>query len=63
MTELLEELGAFLKALSEADLDEGAADAVTVGMVFQQQAANVYLPRILKALATPTSNIKDNPDD
>lgn len=54
MTDLLEQLGAFLQALSEADLDEGAADAVTVGMVFQQQAGNVYLPRILAALKGPS---------
>lgn len=51
MTVLLEDMGAFLQALSEADLDEGAADAVTVGMVFQQQAGNVYLPRLRAALA------------
>lgn len=54
MTELLEEIGAWMQALAEADLDEGAADAVTVGMVFQQQAGNVYLPRILATLKGPS---------
>lgn len=48
---LLADVGAFLQALSEADLDEGAADAVTVGMVFQQQAGKVFLPRIRAALS------------
>lgn len=46
MTDLLTNLSAFLQAFAEADLDEGAADAVTVGMVFQQQAERVWLPRI-----------------
>lgn len=51
MAMLLKDIAAFMRDLSEADLDEGAADAVTVGMVFQQQAGNVYLPRILAALS------------
>lgn len=54
MTDLLTDLSAFLQALAEADLDEGAADAVTVGMVFQQQAERVWLPRI-SALSEPVA--------
>lgn len=43
---VLREVEAFLVDFIAADLDEGAADAVTVGMVFQQQASCVVLPRI-----------------
>ena len=48
---LLDNVGGFLDDFARADLDEGAADAVTVGMVYQQQAQTVVLPRIRGALA------------
>jgi hypothetical protein len=47
---LLDNVGGFLDDFAQADLDEGAADAVTVGMVYQQQAQTVVLPRIRAAL-------------
>lgn len=47
---LLDSVGAFLDDFARADLDEGAADAVTVGMVYQQQAQTVVLPRITLVL-------------
>lgn len=47
---LLDKVGCFLDDFAKADLDEGAADAVTVGMVYQQQAQTVVLPRITLAL-------------
>jgi len=54
MRRLLDNVGGFLDDFAQADLDEGAADAVTVGMVYQQQAQTVLLPRITQALkATP----------
>lgn len=53
---LLDNVGGFLDDFAQADLDEGAADAVTVGMVYQQQAQTVLLPRITQAL-------KDTPDE
>ena len=49
---LLDSVGGFLDDFAQADLDEGAADAVTVGMVYQQQAQTVVLPRIRAALAS-----------
>lgn len=49
---LLDNVGRFLYGFAQADLDEGAADAVTVGMVYQQQAQTVVLPRIRAALAS-----------
>lgn len=55
---LLDNVGGFLDDFAQADLDEGAADAVTVGMVYQQQTQTVVLPRIRAALAslsTPTA--------
>ena len=57
-TALLEQIGAWMQALAEADLDEGAADTVTVGMVFQQQASSVYLPRIRAALHKGNTNVQ-----
>lgn len=47
---LLDSVGGFLDDFARADLDEGAADAVTVGMVYQQQAQTVVLPRITLVL-------------
>lgn len=40
----------WLEGLATADLDEGAADGVTVGMVYQQEAERVQIPRLTKDL-------------
>lgn len=48
---ILDNVGGFLDDFAQANLDEGAADAVTVGMVYQQQAQTVVLPRITNRLA------------
>lgn len=42
------QLHRFLSDFATADLDEGAADAVTVGMVYQQEVERVWLPRIAR---------------
>jgi len=42
----LAQLICFLRDFAIADLDEGAADAVTVGMVYQQEVERVWLPRL-----------------
>lgn len=47
----------FLRDFAVADLDEGAADAVTVGMVYQQEAERVWLPR-LEAIALAAKTLR-----